>query len=426
MKNVVAMVLAGGEYRSLRVLCRKRAKAALPFGGSYRIIDFVLSNLCHSEIFKVGILTQHRPESLIDHIGLGEAWDLFGRERIVKILPPYIGRGEEGWYKGSADAIYQNLNFLDKWNPKYVLILAGDHIYKMNYRSLISFHRRKKAKLTIAVKKYSNIPPGRFGVVEFDNQKKIVRFEEKPLKIFSDYISLGIYCIDYEILKDILIKDARNRKSEHHIGKNIIPKILETYGGYAYIHRGYWSYLSDIFEYWQANQEILRTKSKINLKSWQVISNYKDRERIDRPPAFISDKAKIINSIVSEGCRIFGEVKNSVLSPGVVVEKGAVVEDSVIMHDCYIGKNSKLKKVILDKDVLIGEDVEIGFGNPEVPNIYYKQYDFKGVTTIGKKAVIESGSKIGCNCIIDTDYKCKEAMILKDGEILGLYEVQKV
>ncbi len=400
MRDVVAMILAGGQGTRLSVLSEKRAKPAVPFGGKYRIIDFTLSNCVNSGIYTVGVLTQYRPFSLIDHIGIGKYWDLDRLTGGVKILQPYEGREGFDWYKGTADAIYQNLDFIDRYYPEYVIILSGDHIYKMDYNTIITFHKENKADVTISTIEVPWEEANRFGIITIDERGKILRFQEKPPKPESNLASMGIYVFTFEFLKDVVTKDAHNPSSSHDFGKDIIPAIIGTSSVYAYKFNGYWRDVGTIQSYWEANMDLLKDLPPLDLYDPQSIIYTRSEEE---PPVKFSLKSKVKRSLLSNGCIVEGEVINSVLSPGVYVEEGAVVKDSIVMSFTRIKKKAYLDRVILDKYVVVGEETYMGYGDDNTPNKLEPDKLNTGITIAGKGAKIPKGLKIGKNVRIDPD-----------------------
>jgi glucose-1-phosphate adenylyltransferase len=401
MKDVVALVLAGGAWRSLSILAERRAKAAIPFGGMYRIIDFVLSNLMHSDIELVGILAQYKPSSLIDHVGVGSSWDLFGRTRAVKILPPYKGQEESDWYRGTADAVYQNLNFIRDYDPHYVLIAAGENIYSMNYRPLLQFHQEKQADCTLVCNPLPAQNAHRFGIVSLDQDQKIVDYQEKPKTISGDYYSASIYVFTTEFLLEKLAADAAKLQSRHNLADDIIPDMLANHDRfYGYVFDGYWAYCGNVDEYWQTNMQLLHEPSPINLWEWGVRTNLEDRNVGGHRPALFLPPATVRHSLISSGCNICGTVENSVLSPGVVVEAGAVVRNSIIFHECVIQADAVVDKVISDKDVSIGAGAQVGVGDESVSNEKWPDLFHSGITLIGKEAKLGAGIRVGRNCLI--------------------------
>ncbi|MDR2017641.1 MAG: glucose-1-phosphate adenylyltransferase [Syntrophobacterales bacterium] len=362
MKDVLALILAGGRVDELDVLTFFRPKSIMPFGGLYRIIDFPMSNLSHSGIERVGIFSQYRPLHLMEHISNGAPWDMAARDRFITILPPFKGREISDWYKGTADAVYQNLDFVSRANPELILILSGDHIYKMDYRSLINFHLRNKADLTIAFAKVPKEGAHRFGLAHIEEETKqggkILQYEEKPKKPDSEWASLTIYVFKPQVLLDALTANAQN--NSHEFGKDIIPELLKTCNVYGYTHRGYWGYTRTPLEYWQANMDLLGRNPKLDIRSWEILTNISHRILRDRPPALIGESADVENSLFYGGCTIKGKVKNSILFPGVTVDEGAVVEDSIIFFNTMVKKGATVARTIIDIQVEVGKGARVG------------------------------------------------------------------
>ena len=357
-KNCVAMLLAGGQGSRLGVLTQNRAKPAVPYGGKYKIIDFPLSNCVHSGIDTVGVLTQYQPLELNAYIGTGASWDMDSMSGGAFVLPPYV-KGKKGeWYSGTANAIYQNFYFIERYQPKYLLILSGDHIYKMDYQRMIQFHEEHEADATIAVIKVPLEEASRFGIMNTKDDLRIYEFEEKPQKPKSDMASMGVYVFNWDVVKEYLQADAEDPKSDNDFGKNIIPSMLA--GGeklYAYPFEGYWKDVGTVESLWEANMELLQASPELDLHddSWRIYSR-----NPNKPPHYVGKSAVISNSIISEGCFVYGSVENSVLFPGVVVQEGAYVKDSIIMEDVYIDRDSRVIKSILDQDARIGKGCMIG------------------------------------------------------------------
>ena len=359
-KEIVAMILAGGQGSRLGVLTKNLAKPAVPFGGKYRIIDFPLSNCSNSGIHTVGVLTQYKPLELNAHIGIGDPWDLDRRDGGVSILPPYQNEDGGMWYKGTANAIYQNIEYIDSYDPEYVLILSGDHIYKMDYNKMLDFHKEKEADATIAVIDVPFKEASRFGIMNTRDDLSIYEFEEKPKRPKSTNASMGIYIFNWKILKRHLINDELDEASSNDFGKNIIPKMLnEGRRLVAYPFEGYWKDVGTIESLWEANMDLLKYKNELNLfdESWKIYSI-----NPISPAQYVGKDAKIRNSVVVEGCTVYGKVENSVLFQGVYVGKNAVIKNSVIMPNSYIEDNAVVNKAIIGSDVIIHEDVEIGDG----------------------------------------------------------------
>lgn len=419
MKKIVAMVLAGGAFSSLGIIAGRRAKAAIPFGGMYRIIDFVLSNLMNSDIEHVGILAQYRPASLIDHVGVGESWDLHGRTRAVKILPPYQGEDASDWYQGTADAVYQNINFIWDHSPSEVLVLAGENIYSIDYQEVLRYHREKHADCTLVCNPLPAPNPHRFGLMNLAEDGRIASYQEKPPTITGDYYSAGVYVFNTQFLLDKLAADAVNPQSKHNFADDIIPDML-TRGDrfYGYVFNGYWAYCGTVEEYWQANMDLLAESSGLDLWKWKIRTNLDDRNVGGYQPAILLPTAKVVTSIVSSGCKISGTVERSVLSPGVVVEKGAVVRDSIIFHESVIHKGAVLDRVISDKDVVVGADSHVGEGDASIINKTFPEYVCSGITILGKESQIGSHVYVGRNVLIYPGADVQDRREVESGEIV--------
>ncbi len=359
-KECVAMLLAGGQGSRLYALTEKTAKPAVPFGGKYRIIDFPLSNCVNSGIDTVGVLTQYQPLVLNEYIGNGQPWDLDRNFGGVMVLPPYQGKHGAAWYKGTANAIYQNLNFIRRYQPEYVLILSGDHIYKMDYSQMLAAHKAAGADATIAVLNVPLSEASRFGIMNTHADGSIYEFEEKPKKPKSTKASMGIYIFNFSVLEQYLLADEADPQSENDFGKNIIPAMLASGKKlFAYEFSGYWKDVGTIQSLWDANMDLLgeNPKFRVSSQDWRIYS------RNDaKPPQFLSDTADVTNSIVTEGCEIYGTVRNSILFGSVIVEKGACVEDSVIMSHVRIGSGSTVQYAMLDEDTVLGKHVKCGAG----------------------------------------------------------------
>ncbi|MGF0110476.1 glucose-1-phosphate adenylyltransferase [Clostridium sp. SGI.024] len=359
-KEIVAMILAGGQGSRLGVLTKDIAKPAVPFGGKYRIIDFPLSNCSNSGIYTVGVLTQYKPLDLNAYIGIGDPWDLDRRNGGVTILPPYQGEKGGAWYKGTANAIYQNIQFIDRYEPEYVLILSGDHIYKMDYYKMLDFHKSHNADATIAV---INVPldeASRFGIMNTNEDSTIYEFEEKPKNPKSTNASMGVYIFKWSVLKEYLIQDEMDKDSSNDFGKNIIPKMLNSGRKLvAYPFKGYWKDVGTIESLWEANMDLLKIDNELNLydSEWKI---YSDNQI--RPAQHIGEKAKIANSLIVEGCIVNGEVEDSILSQGVTVGKNTIIRDSVIMPNVKIGDNVTIERAIVGNDSIINNDCHIGDG----------------------------------------------------------------
>ncbi|AZU63698.1 glucose-1-phosphate adenylyltransferase [Neobacillus mesonae] len=363
-KKCVAMLLAGGKGSRLNELTKDLAKPAVPFGGKYRIIDFTLSNCANSGIDTVGVLTQYQPLLLNSYIGIGSAWDLDCKDGGVTVLPPYSESSEVKWYTGTASAIYQNLNYLKQYQPDYVLILSGDHIYKMNYEMMLEFHIEKNADVTISLIEVPWDEASRFGIMNTDEDMRIVEFEEKPAHPKNNLASMGIYIFSWNILREYLETDAQNIESSHDFGKDIIPSLLKDRKNlFAYPFKGYWKDVGTVESLWEANMDLLKDDCGLDLfdNSWRIYS-----VNPNQPPQYISPDAVVKESLINEGCTIEGEIEHSVLFQGVSIGTGSIVKDSVIMPDTIIGENCFIEKAIVPHDVLIPDGTVIRSFDGEV------------------------------------------------------------
>ncbi|MBR3839100.1 MAG: glucose-1-phosphate adenylyltransferase [Clostridia bacterium] len=359
-KNIVAMILAGGQGSRLGLMTKKMAKPAVPFGGKYRIIDFALSNCSNSGIDTVGILTQYKPQVLNSHIGIGTPWDLDRVHGGVAMLPPYMTEAGGDWYKGTANAVYQNMSFLDEYNPDYVLMLSGDHIYKMDYRVMLREHKKNKADATIAVIDVPLEEASRFGIMSTDENMQITEFEEKPKQPKSTLASMGIYIFSYPKLRQYLIEDAQNHESSNDFGKNIIPNMLKNGERlFAYRFEGYWKDVGTIESYWETSMDLLDPDNDAKLydDSWKIFT-----DTASRPAQHISAGAVLENSIISEGCIVDGTVINSIIFPDVTIGKNTRIENSIIMSGCKICNNVIVSKSILLENITVMDHTVIGNG----------------------------------------------------------------
>lgn len=391
----IAMLLAGGQGSRLGVLTKTRAKPAVPFGGKYRIIDFTLSNCINSGISTVGVLTQYQPLELNEYIGNGQPWDLDRLEGGVHVLPPYQKRRGSDWYKGTANAIYQNISFIERYNPDYVVILSGDHIYKMDYSKMIDFHKKNNADCTISVFEVPMDEASRFGIMSADDNGRIYQFEEKPKKPKSNKASMGVYVFTWKKLRSYLELDEKTSGSQNDFGKDIIPAMLSAGERmFAYPFAGYWKDVGTIESLWEANMDLLKPDCAINLydPNWKIYS----RSPVE-PPHYIGKNAKISNSIIAEGCSIEGEIYNSVLFHGVRVAPGAVIRDSIVMPDAEILSKAKIQKSIVAEDSIIGEEAIVGFRADEINNKHF------GITVVGEGVHIGKKSIVMEATVLDTD-----------------------
>ena len=410
-KEMIAMLLAGGQGSRLGVLTEKVAKPAVAFGGKYRIIDFPLSNCINSGIDTVGVLTQYQPLRLNTHIGIGIPWDLDRNVGGVTVLPPYEKSTNSEWYTGTANAIYQNLEYMEQYNPDYVLILSGDHIYKMDYKIMLDYHKANNADITIAAMPVPIEEAKRFGIVVTDDDNRITEFEEKPENPKSNLASMGIYIFSWKVLKNALI--ALKDQNECDFGKHVIPYCFENNKRlFAYEYNGYWKDVGTLNSYWEANMELIDIIPVFNLyeEFWKI---YTRTDAI--PPQYISSDAFIEKSIIGDGSEIYGKVYNSVIGSGVVIEEGAVVRDSIIMQDTVIGKNTSVEKAIIAEEVVIGDNVEIGVGE-EAENVLKPKIYNSGLVTIGECTVIPDGVKIGKNTAVSGETKPED---YPNGELVG-------
>ena len=412
---MIAMLLAGGQGSRLGVLTANLAKPAVSFGGKYRIIDFPLSNCINSGIDTVGVLTQYQPLRLNTHIGIGIPWDLDRNNGGVTILPPYEKSENSQWYTGTANAIYQNLKYMESYNPDYVLILSGDHIYKMDYEVMLDFHKENDADVTIATMPVSMEEASRFGIVIADDDGKINDFEEKPEKPRSNLASMGIYIFSWSVLRDALISLKDQQSCD--FGKHIIPYCFKNNRQiYAYEFNGYWKDVGTLGSYWEANMELIDLIPEFNLyeEYWKI---YTKNDVI--VPQYIADEGHVERCIMGEGTECFGHVQNCVIGANVQIGRGAVIRDSIIMRDTVIGDNVTIDKSIIAENCKIGSNVELGFGD-EKPNVLNENIYGFGLVTIGEDSVIPDGVKIGKNTAISGETYIEDYQdgILPGGEVI--------
>ena len=394
-KEMIAMLLAGGQGSRLGVLTQKVAKPAVSFGGKYRIIDFPLSNCINSGVDTVGVLTQYQPLRLNTHIGIGIPWDLDRNVGGVTILPPYERSKGSDWYTGTANAIFQNLEYMETYNPDYVLILSGDHIYKMDYEVMLEYHKANNADITIAAMPVPIEEAGRFGILITDENNKITEFEEKPENPRSNLASMGIYIFSWKVLKEALIQMSEVPGCD--FGKHIIPHcFMSGKRTYAYEYNGYWKDVGTLGSYWEANMELIDIIPEFNLyeEYWKI---YTKSDII--PPQYVSEEGVIDRSIIGEGSEIYGEIHNSVIGAGVLVKKGAVIRDSIIMRECVIGEDTVIDKAIIAENVTVGRSTQIGSGEYAPSKYDPKVYQFD-LVTVGENSVIPENVKIGKNTAI--------------------------
>ena len=375
---MIAMILAGGQGSRLGILTRDNAKPAVPFGGKYRIIDFPLSNCSNSGIDTVGVLTQYQPMILNSHIGIGAPWDLDRTNGGVSLLPPHMKQSGGNWYAGTADAIYQNINYVDFYDPEYVLILSGDHIYKMDYNKMLKYHQEQKADATLAVIPVTYEEAPRFGIMNTNEDNSVYEFEEKPKNPKNNMASMGIYIFNWQVLKKFLKEDQLEKTSSNDFGKNIIPNMLNSGKKLmAYPFDGYWKDVGTIDSLWEANMDLLDSNNRLDIHDtkWKIYT-----VNPMRPPQYMGSHADVKKSFVVEGCSVFGKVSNSVLSAGVYVGKNTVIKDSVIMANTKIGDNVVIEKAIVGGDVIIRKNSKIGNG--------------KDIVLIGEREEIKANSVV--------------------------------
>ncbi len=402
-QECVAMLLAGGQGSRLYALTRRIAKPAVPFGGKYRIIDFPLSNCVNSGIETVGVLTQYQPLELNDYIGSGQPWDLDRLDAGVHVLPPYQRNRGADWYKGTANAIYQNIDFIARYDPEYVLVLSGDHIYKMNYAKMIEAHKANNAACTIAVLEVEMSEASRFGIINTRDDDSIYEFEEKPANPKSNLASMGIYVFDWKKLRAYLEADEKNPDSSNDFGKDVLPAMLA--GGermFAYRFEGYWKDVGTIDSLWEANMDLLDPKVPLDLadKSWRIYAR-----NTGLPPHYVADSATVQNSLITEGCNIYGKVDFSVIFSGVTVEEGAEVRDSILMPGTYVKRGARVQYAILAENTVIEENATVGERPENCDNL-----DEWGV------AVVAEGISVGENAVVPARAMVEQDVAAADGK----------
>jgi glucose-1-phosphate adenylyltransferase len=393
MKNVAALILAGGNIAGYGLLMQNRAKAALPFIGSYRIIDFALSSLRHSGVTQVGLIIQYLPSSLIEHVGVGEPWDLHGYGRTLKIMPPFVGVDRIAWYKGTADALYQNINFIYDTNPDDIIVASGEHVYRFDFRPLLEAHREKKADVTFVTR---DIPPEkclpRFGYVVSADNDRITRFVEKPEQPPNCTVSTGIYVFTRQAFMDVI--GARETSEERNLARDVLPLVVEQLDCYAYPMLDEWEYLSDVGEYFDVQMAMTRGDNYRDLRNWGLITNFEYRGVGFAPAALYGEGANVSDAIVSSGCEVLGEVADSVLSPGVIVQRGAIVRNCILMNDCIVESGAQLEGVISDKDSFFGRNSRIGIERITGQQAPGLSKHIGELTLVGKAARISDGISI--------------------------------
>ena len=392
--SVLTLILAGGEGERLSILSQVRAKPGVPFGGKYRIIDFALSNAVNSGLTDVGILTQYAPRSLMDHIGVGRPWDLDRSHGGVTLLQPFIGRGRSrDWYRGTADAVLQNLDFIQDRQPSLVLVLAGDHVYKMDYRPFIALHRERRADLTCAVRTVPIEEAHRFGILAVGREGRVTAFIEKPADPPSNLVSMGVYVFSWPFLREVLSPERID------FGRDVLPAMVaERRRVFAYEFAGYWQDVGTVESYWSTSLDLLSDAPGIELndRGWLIYTRSEER-----PPARIGPGGSVVRSMVSHGCVVDGSVEHSILSPGVRVAAGALVRDSIVMFDAVVDEGAQLDRAIVDKEARIGAGARVGVGDDLRPNVDEPERLYAGITLVGKRARVPRGVEIGRNCRID-------------------------
>lgn len=413
--STLAMILAGGRVDELGVLTHYRPKSAVPFGGFARVIDFPLSNLLHSGIERIAILSQYRSYSLINHIGTGAAWDMIGRNRGISILPPFKDYDNPHWYRGSADAVYQNLDYIQYYGPSVILILSGDHIYQMDYRKMIRYHNEHDADLTAAFIEVPLESASRFGVAEigddFEDGGRMLSYEEKPVAPKGCWASLTVFCFRPSVLFEVLKQNQAG--DSYEFGRDIIPMMMrQNYKVHGYKFRGYWGYTRTIDEYWQTSMDLLGPEPKIDLEAWGIRTNLAHRNIADRQPVKIGTQGSLDNSMAYNGCIIEGTVRNSILFPGVHVMAGAEINDSILFFDNIVHRNVHLNRVVSDVNTVFNHDVRVGAPQCEKPS---------RVSVIGWNNSVPEGFHIGCGCRVAPRIaaeKWPKSNCLEDGEDL--------
>ncbi len=394
--RVLAMIMAGGASESLSELTATRSEPAIPFGGKFRIIDFTLSNCVNSDIFSVALLTQYMPRSLNEHVGVGKPWDLDRSQGGVRLLQPYIGRGGSGgWQRGTADAIRYHLDFIQEQRVDTVLILAGDHVYKMDYRPMLRFHEEQKADVTVAVRRVSPFETHRFGIVSLDAENRVVHFEEKPRRAPSTLASMGIYVFSCQTLIACLTEESDPQRLD--FGRDVLPSIIRSHRVLAYPWEGYWADIGTLQAYWEANMALLGESPALDLYDPEWVIHTRSEER---PPAKIGPRAQVAGNLLSNGCIVEGVVERCVISPGVYVSEEAMIRDSIVMNDTWVGPGAQIDRAVIDKDVRVGEGAIVGHGDDNTPNQELPNALNTGLTIIGKGARLPTDARLGRNVVI--------------------------
>jgi glucose-1-phosphate adenylyltransferase len=412
MARDLVIILAGGAGKRLLLLSRHRAKPAVPFGGIYRIIDFALSNCVNSGLRQIFILSQYEPRSLWRHLDFGNPWDLNSMGGEVVILQPSKGNIEDGWYEGNADAVRRNMHFVEERSPEAVLILAGDHIYKMDYRPLLAFHKQRKADVTVAVTRVDPEETPKFGTCVLDGQKRIVEFHEKSRNARSNLASMGIYVFSRGALRESLLESVEGRETAHDFGGDILPVLVNGNRAFGYEYRGYWRDVGTVGTYFKTSMDLLKSRPEVELadSDWPILTNFKDF-----PPAFFDAGCRVTDSLISNGSVIRGTVEGSVISSGVVIGKQAVVRNSVVFDGSRILDGAIVSLSIIDKEVVVGERAKVGYGVDFTPNRDHPDLMSSGLTLVEKGGFIPPGSTIGRNCLVRKSRISGEAIMLESG-----------
>jgi glucose-1-phosphate adenylyltransferase len=410
--KILALIMAGGASEALSVLTALRAEAAIPLGGKYRIIDFALSNCVNSNIYNVVILTQHMPRSLNDHIGVGKPWDLDRAQGGVRLLQPYLGHNYGGWQRGTADAVRRNLDYVEEQRANPLLILAGDHIYKMDYQPMLRFHKDNGADVTVGVRRVSPFETHRFGILTADTNQRVVSFQEKPLRSRDTLASMGVYVFNHDVLHESLTSAD---PPPLDFGRDVLPAIVPSRKVYAYPFEGYWADVGTVQAYWEANMALLAETPALDLYDPDWVIHTRSEER---PPVKLGPQAQVNGNLLANGCIINGVVERSVISAGVYVAEDAIVRDSVVMHGTRIGSGAVLNRSIIDKGVIIGDNVHIGVGNSNTPNHQAPHILNTGLTLVGKNAHLPDDLTLGSNVVVKP--KVTPSDFLKDNIASGL------